>query len=264
MSIFASVLTEENSKELLKQVRGQSKAQVEQVVGQYREPQQVLKDKVRPVRACSAKPAVVEESQEQGLFSSSKSLSKCHSDSENQREQGKIEETKYKIEFPAGEEFMGLLRKVQALVSGKFPGGGSFEQVLGEVMEEYLERHSPERRAARRAEREQKKQSVKSENKSPEKSTDKPSRHIPAAVRDEVFCRDGGQCTFVGPDGRRCQARDQLELDHILPYSLGGGHEVDNLRLRCKQHNLLEAEKHFGREFMEGFRREGQRVAVTV
>ena len=64
------------------------------------------------------------------------------------------------------------------------------------------------------------------------------SRYIPAAVRREVWHRDGGCCSYVDPhSGRRCGSRFLLELDHIVPYALGGGAEPGNLRLRCRAHH---------------------------
>ena len=72
--------------------------------------------------------------------------------------------------------------------------------------------------------------------------------HIPAATRREVFARDGEQCTYLDSEGRRCECRTRLELDHIQPRALGGGDEVSNLRARCRAHNLHAAEEIFGRE----------------
>jgi 5-methylcytosine-specific restriction endonuclease McrA len=79
--------------------------------------------------------------------------------------------------------------------------------------------------------------------------------HVPVAVRREVWARDGGQCTFRGPDGQRCPARSRIEYDHIVPVALGGSSTVDNVRLRCKTHNLLHAEEVFGRDRIARFRR---------
>ncbi|WP_449658163.1 HNH endonuclease [Anaeromyxobacter paludicola] len=80
-------------------------------------------------------------------------------------------------------------------------------------------------------------------------------RAIPAALRREVWARDGGQCAWRGEDGRRCESRWQLELDHVIPVALGGATTADNLRLACRAHNILSAERAFGREHMARFRR---------
>ena len=75
----------------------------------------------------------------------------------------------------------------------------------------------------------------------------KRSRYVPAAALREVYARDGGQCTFVASDGRRCGARRFLQLDHIEPWAVGGGQTTTNLRLRCGAHNRWYARRYFGR-----------------
>ena len=63
-------------------------------------------------------------------------------------------------------------------------------------------------------------------------------RAIPAAVRRQVWQRDGGRCSYVDQEtGRRCNSRYMIEIDHILPYALGGGAEPANLRLLCGAHH---------------------------
>jgi 5-methylcytosine-specific restriction endonuclease McrA len=90
------------------------------------------------------------------------------------------------------------------------------------------------------------------------------SRHIPAAVRRDVWKRDGGQCAFVGTHGR-CTERAFLEshpptlfelrrglavalakADHVHPCAVGGEAVARNVELRCRAHNLHEAEQYFG------------------
>ncbi len=71
------------------------------------------------------------------------------------------------------------------------------------------------------------------------------SRHIPAAVRREVWKRDAGQCAFVGTHGR-CPERGFLEFHHVEPYAAGGAATVENIELRCRAHNMHEAEQYFG------------------
>jgi 5-methylcytosine-specific restriction endonuclease McrA len=71
------------------------------------------------------------------------------------------------------------------------------------------------------------------------------SRHVPAAVKREVWARDGGRCAFVGTRGR-CTERGFLELQHIVPFADGGATDPANLQLRCRAHNAYEAEEWFG------------------
>jgi 5-methylcytosine-specific restriction endonuclease McrA len=75
-------------------------------------------------------------------------------------------------------------------------------------------------------------------------------RYVPRAVLREVFARDGGQCTFVTADGRRCAERGMLEVHHVRAFAHGGRATVGNLKLVCRVHNGLFAERDFGDEFM--------------
>jgi hypothetical protein len=70
------------------------------------------------------------------------------------------------------------------------------------------------------------------------------SRHIPAAVKREVWARDAGQCAFVGTNGR-CPERGFLEFHHVVPFAAGGPATTDNIQLRCRAHNGYEADRFF-------------------
>ena len=65
-----------------------------------------------------------------------------------------------------------------------------------------------------------------------------PSRYIPAAVRREVWRRDEGCCSYVDQaSARRCGSRYRLQIDHIVPFALGGDAQPSNLRLCCEAHH---------------------------
>jgi 5-methylcytosine-specific restriction endonuclease McrA len=92
----------------------------------------------------------------------------------------------------------------------------------------------------------------------------KPSRYVPAQVRRAVYERDGARCAHIDTEGRRCTEQGQLEIDHIVPWALGGPTTVDNLRLACRGHNAQAARQAFGAAFIDRWierRRETQRVA---
>jgi hypothetical protein len=139
------------------------------------------------------------------------------------------------------------LETLKALLSHKIPDG-DLAAVLREAIRCGIEAHGKRRGAT-----------PPTTNGAPKPSSD-PS-YIPAAVRRAVWLRDGGRCTFVGPDGHRCDSRWQLQFDHVDPVALGGVATAENLRLRCRPHNLLEAERVFGREHMNQFRRAGLTIA---
>ncbi len=86
----------------------------------------------------------------------------------------------------------------------------------------------------------------------------RPSRTdaIPAHVKREVLLRAGGRrCEWRFESGERCGCRRRLELDHIVPRALGGQSTIDNVRLVCRQHNLLAARRVFGDAVMDRYAR---------
>jgi hypothetical protein len=82
------------------------------------------------------------------------------------------------------------------------------------------------------------------------------TRSSPARTRSAVHKRDGGACTALNPDGARCNSRKNIEFDHIVPVARDGTSTVDNLRLLCRAHNQAAAEQVFGRDFIDGKKRE--------
>ena len=83
-------------------------------------------------------------------------------------------------------------------------------------------------------------------------------RFIPAAVKQEVWRRDQGCCSYVDPhSGRRCGSRFLLQIDHVVPVTHGGGAEPGNLRLLCAPHHRYRhAQGTAGREVARGAARE--------
>jgi 5-methylcytosine-specific restriction endonuclease McrA len=113
---------------------------------------------------------------------------------------------------------------------------GRMEVVFEAALDSLLDRRDPERRAKRRQ--------VRNARSSPPSRSD--SRTVPQALRDEVWSRDSGRCTFLNTEGSRCPATSWLEIDHIKPYALGGrSDDIDNLRLLCRAHNQLMARRIF-------------------
>jgi len=90
------------------------------------------------------------------------------------------------------------------------------------------------------------------------------SRHVPAHVRRAVWERDRGRCTFVGDTGHRCGASTRLEFDHVEPVARGGRATVETIRLRCRAHNQVEAERVFGAGFMRAKRAEARERAASA
>jgi hypothetical protein len=63
-------------------------------------------------------------------------------------------------------------------------------------------------------------------------STSPSSRAIPGAVRNRVLQRDGHRCVIAG-----CNSRTRLQPHHLVPYSQGGTHDLENLITVCWYHH---------------------------
>ena len=79
-------------------------------------------------------------------------------------------------------------------------------------------------------------------------------RLIPAALKRAVYARDHGVCTYQNSKtGQKCGSKYQLQFDHAIPIAKGGRSTASNIRLRCRQHNMLEAIHVFGEAKMSEF-----------
>ena len=150
-------------------------------------------------------------------------------------------------QFLAPDEYAGIFDEVRGLL----PASMAYGDVALVVFREYRDRHSP---IARHRRRELRKGAATLDSHRWESSDG--SRHIPDEVRDAVWVRDGGQCTFVAPDETRCRCRGGLEVDHITPIANGGTHDLSNLRLLCGPHNRRAAEQAMGMHVMRPYWRQ--------
>jgi 5-methylcytosine-specific restriction endonuclease McrA len=149
-----------------------------------------------------------------------------------------LSETRFKVEFTATGELREKLELCRDLMSHANPN-----RDLGVVIERAVDLLLDDLRRKRLA------RTKRSHGETPLRGS-KPGR-ITSASRRAVFERDGLSCTYVSPEGRRCETRAFLELDHAEPKALGGAGDTQNLRVRCRAHNQLSAEQVFGREHLE-------------
>ena len=145
---------------------------------------------------------------------------------------------RYKVQFTASAELMRKIDRATNRMRHKNPSG-DLALVLDRALDLLLAQLEKHRLG----------KTTRPSTKAPRKST-RPG-YVPRAVRREVFARDGEQCGFVDQAGRRCPSKAFLELDHRNARALGGTDTADNLRVVCRRHNGLHAERVFGRDHIE-------------
>jgi len=155
---------------------------------------------------------------------------------------------RYQVKFTASRELRDKLERLQGLMNV------DLAVVIEAAVTEKLERIE----AKRYGETKNPRKTVEDTDTSPR------SRYIPAAVKRIVRRRDSGQCRFVDKNGRRCTERRGLEFHHHDPFGRGGDHDPDQISLMCHAHNAYLAEREYGKEVMDQFRRPGGRVSEAA
>ena len=148
----------------------------------------------------------------------------------------------YLVKFTASRAMHEKLRELQALLRHQVPSGD-----VAEIFDRALTLLLAEVRKARHA--------TNARPRSTQR-TSSTGRHVSSAEKRKVWARDGGQCAFVGAEGR-CTERGFLEYHHVIPFVDGGRTDASNLQLRCRAHNAFEAERWSGPREEEMIREAG-------
>jgi hypothetical protein len=149
-----------------------------------------------------------------------------------------LTEATFKIQFTASLALHDKLREAQALLRHRLPSG-DLGAVFESALDALLEKVKKERFAV----------GCNPRRVPPKDEAEPASRHVPNATKRDVYERDEGRCTFTDDRGRRCSERC-VEFDHMDGFARTGIHHADRMRLLCRAHNQLAAEKLYGRDFM--------------
>lgn len=173
-----------------------------------------------------------------------------------------LTDDKTELRFVADRDLMDQLEKIKNLVSHKNPNP-SYAELFKIMAGEYLKKKSLEENVASNANKNSAQVSrpstrglVAAKFQAKGLSGLKNGRYIPKAYRRELWRRSSGRCEYIDlKTKRRCECQSLLEVDHIQPLALGGKTELVNLRILCREHNLLAASQILGFKNMEKYRR---------
>ena len=175
------------------------------------------------------------------------------------------------LTLSADPELMALVEEVRAL-NAHDPAFANATEVLRALCKEHLERFHPaykKPRKSRAGKDSTRKQNTDDSPSTEDRAADQAFRgeakdkdatalphpdsaaELPRVMRErrkqhsvEIDCalwtRAGSQCEHIDENGVRCSRKFHLQKDHIIPWSLGGSDELENLQLLCRPHNLAK------------------------
>jgi hypothetical protein len=236
--LLSDALTDANHLELLRAAHHKSKREVEEIVA-ARHPRPAVAPIIRKVATPNV-PAVGQTEPAPLLAATSASPDEPRRAERSPQPAGTskpacvapLSVDQYKIKFTISKATHDTLRRVQDLMRHTNPKGDPaviFDRGLALLLDHLEKAKLGKTTRARRQ----------------SGATRPGSRHVPSAVKREVWTRHGGQCAFVGAAGR-CRETGFLEYHHVVPFAEGGEAIATNIQLRCRAHNAYEAEKWFG------------------
>jgi hypothetical protein len=249
LGLLAKHLTVDNAEEVLAAAAGKSKRNIEELVARIA-PQPSVPPSIRRLPERPSPTPMIEEAPPSLPLAIAAEPMPLPRPIERKPEVKPLGAEGYLVKFTASRELKEKLERAQELLRHR--GEGDLAAVIERAVDLLLEDVMKERFGVGRKSR---------STAANAEQREVVSRHIPDAIKREVYERDGGQCTFVSEDGRRCAERGGLEFEHIEGFARTGQHTVEGLTLHCRTHNQLAADRLYGRDFMDS-KREGIRTGA--
>jgi hypothetical protein len=250
ISVLAPILTEANREEVLARAAYKTKEKIKELVAELA-PKPDVPGKMRklPERREKKQPELYDELRLDGVTSKNETPP-ASPPPKPTKEVEPIAPARYKVSFTASAELHDKLGRLQTLMRSS----GS-DSDLASIIEAAVTEKLEKLESKRYGKTNRPKKNLEETDSSPT------SRYMPAPVKRAVYKRDNGQCAFLDDSGRRCSETRRLEFHHVQPYGRGGDHRPENIELRCKIHNLYEAELDYGKEVIDRYRSSGSRVS---
>ena len=244
--LLAPHLTAENHRAILEEARGMTRREVDKLVARL-SPQPDVRSSVRKLPSCApvaaAAAPMTQPIADAPVFAGPEPCAAAEPPAEPPDRRSDLltpaprgivaplSPARYKVAITVGEDAHDDLRWLQDALRREIPSGDPSEVVTQalRLMRREVEKKRFQATTSPRAGR----------------AVSPGSRHVSAAVQRAVWTRDGGRCAFVGRKGR-CSERSFLEYHHRHPAGYKGEATVENIALRCRAHNVYEAELVFG------------------
>ncbi|MBI5159832.1 MAG: hypothetical protein HY996_00185 [Micrococcales bacterium] len=234
-------LTQDDGDELLEQAAGKTRREIAELLAR-RDPRPPVPDAIRKLPAAAGPEPTADAAPLFAAAAPAPSVPEAAPEAPRERPPrpavvAPLSAEAYKVQYTASREQRDKLRAAQEL----FPTG-DLATIIDRALTLLIADVNKKRFAAGR----------KPRTKAAAVEGPARSRRVPDAIRREVFTpsggvmhpsRDGGQCTYVGPDGRRCEERGRLELDHRDGFARTWEHRVASSRLLCRAHNGYAADQ---------------------
>jgi 5-methylcytosine-specific restriction endonuclease McrA len=164
-----------------------------------------------------------------GLFNTFKDMTSREVDVKLAEVRGEVLLEKMVLELDP--ELVELWKRAKGLAAHRSAGGEN-AAVLKVLLKDWLGRNDPASKEPRRAVPSSTRVDVTASN-------DVSKRYISASLKQDIWREGGGKCA-------RCGSRHAIEIDHVLPFALGGKTSKENLRLLCRSCNQFAATRAFG------------------
>lgn len=241
-------MTTKNGKNLIQQVIGKTKEQIEYLLANQFPRMEKTEDRIRRLPVIKREvpvDEVLEQTDKPNNPDIAASGATVGQECTQFKQTKLVEIRRVKLECVIDEAVAKKLERARDLLRAKYPKG-RLEDILNEALDSLLDKKDPERKIERVQKKEEQKKLSHQNARKDLAPLNSHTRYIPAHLKQEVWKRDRGVCTFVSSNGRRCNEKGNLHLDHIRPFALGGETDKENLRLLCRAHNHYRAQQTFG------------------
>ena len=135
-----------------------------------------------------------------------------------------IKEKRYVVQFTGSEALNKKLKRAREVLSHKYPNG-KCEEIIGEALDALLAKFAPENQ--------------KSNNM--DKPHNEDSAYIPRKMKRDALKNAGYCCELTTTNGKRCDERSKLEIDHIISRAHGGKTTSSNLQVLSRRIIMLSS-----------------------